>query len=389
MTVPKDLEDKIEAFKQRLNRGSYEGSLIVAQQTIQILMRIVSHTKWANARELLRTVSTEGRKLMAVQPSESVVGNMVRRVLKIIREEYHASDEKHMDEKDTQESLHKLLLADETEDDYSQPKPNMISRVQQSIQELLSELETSSDSIAAQAPEHIHASEIIMTAGHSRTVEAFLLRAAKKDKREQPKGPLKFHVIVAECAPFYSGHELAVRLAEAGIETTVITDSAIFAMMSRCNKVIVGTHSVMADGGLKALSGIHSLALAAKHHSVPLIVCTSLYKLCPLYQYSCDQDTFNKFVNPKDVLAYEDGQEMSTTIVNPVFDYIPPHLVTLYVTNIGGHAPSYVYRLLGELYHPSDYELDSGERPNLDTSPSEPAAAAACDGTRRVAEAPA
>lgn len=33
------------------------------------------------------------------------------------------------------------------------------------------------------------------------------------------------------------GHEMAVNLAKAGIETTVMTDAAIFAVMSRVNKV--------------------------------------------------------------------------------------------------------------------------------------------------------
>jgi len=41
-------------------------------------------------------------------------------------------------------------------------------------------------------------------------------------------------------------------------------------MMSRVNKVLIGTHSVMADGGLKAACGTHTLALAAKHYSVPV-----------------------------------------------------------------------------------------------------------------------
>lgn len=44
-----------------------------------------------------------------------------------------------------------------------------------------------------QALEHIHSNEVIMTIGRSRTVEAFLKDAARKRK---------FHVIVAECAPF-------------------------------------------------------------------------------------------------------------------------------------------------------------------------------------------
>lgn len=46
-----------------------------------------------------------------------------------------------------------------------------------------------------------------------------------------------FHVIVAESAPSFQGQTLAAALGAAGIETTLITDSAIFAMMSRVNKV--------------------------------------------------------------------------------------------------------------------------------------------------------
>lgn len=53
--------------------------------------------------------------------------------------------------------------------------------------------EGTTENIAAQALEHIHSNEVIMTIGFSRTVEAFLKEAAQKRK---------FHVIVAECAPF-------------------------------------------------------------------------------------------------------------------------------------------------------------------------------------------
>lgn len=33
-------------------------------------------------------IRTEGQRMTAAQPSETTVGNMVRRVLKVIREEY-------------------------------------------------------------------------------------------------------------------------------------------------------------------------------------------------------------------------------------------------------------------------------------------------------------
>ena len=76
---------------------------------------------------------------------------------------------------------------------------------------------------------------------------------------------------MAEGGPSLSGHEMAVNLSKAKIKTTLISDVAIFAMMSRVNKVIIGTHSVMANGGLRAISGSHTVAQAAKHYSVPVI----------------------------------------------------------------------------------------------------------------------
>lgn len=38
--------------------------------------------------ELMDIIRREGRRMTAAQPSETTVGNMVRRVLKLIREEY-------------------------------------------------------------------------------------------------------------------------------------------------------------------------------------------------------------------------------------------------------------------------------------------------------------
>jgi translation initiation factor eIF-2B subunit beta len=42
---------------------------------------------------------------------------------------------------------------------------------------------------------------------------------------------------VAEGAPRYDGHVMARKLADAGIQTTAIADSMVFAMMARANKV--------------------------------------------------------------------------------------------------------------------------------------------------------
>ena len=100
-------------------------------------------------------------------------------------------------------------------------------RVFEIIEELTHDIDSCSEEISKQAIEHIHASEIILNIGRSRTVERFLKNAAKT---------CKFEVIVAEAAADFSGHQMASNLAKAKISTTVIKDSAIFAMMARANK---------------------------------------------------------------------------------------------------------------------------------------------------------
>lgn len=161
---------------------------------------------------------------------------------------------------------------------------------------------------------------------------------------------------MAEGAPDFGGHKLARALAEAGIESTAIADSSIFAMMARVNKVstsqgiaqhpshlhvvfeavwetciacceqmwthkenmseglfqcavhsqrviceglkalqvLIGAQSLLANGGVMAPCGAHLVALAAKRHSVPFVVLAGLHKLSPLFPHD-PSTTFNDF----------------------------------------------------------------------------------------------
>lgn len=343
----KEVDNDIAAFIDNLKQGRLSGSYDVAKRTVLLLKKLVSERQWTDAKTLMDIIRKDGQRLINAQPTEAAVGNMVRKVLKIVREEQAGHQET-----EHQESLQKLLggqkeNANETQQEVS--KLGLKEAVIDSIGELLVELETSAYNIAEQAPDYIHANEVIMTYGKSKTVQAFLKKAAKK---------IKFQVIVAEHTPYYDGHEMAASLAKDGITTTVITDAAVFAVMARVNKVIIGTHTVMANGGLKAISGSHALALAAKHYSTPLIVCAAMFKLSPQYLCSYNQDAFNVFTSPHDVMNYSEGEILShVQMHNPVFDYVPPELVTSFISNTGGKAPSYIYRSLTELYHPEDYNM--------------------------------
>lgn len=128
---------------------------------------------------------------------------------------------------------------------------------------------------------------------------------------------------------------MVATLTKAHIKTTLISDAAIFAMMSRVNKVIIGTHTVVANGGLRAITGSHVVAQAAKHYSVPVMVLLPLYKLSPLYLCSYEQHTFNKHVSPTQGVINGANAPLMEKIqaYNPVFDYVPPELVTLFISN--------------------------------------------------------
>lgn len=239
--------------------------------------------------------------------------------------------------------------------DYSFPPayfvhyPHFRPAVMEAMKEIMLDLEDTYKNIDNQATSHIHAGEVILVYGRSKTVESFLKAAAKKRQ---------FQVIVCESAPHFAGHIMAKSLADSGIDTTVIYDSATFATMARVNKVLMPAHAVLANGGLIAPSGSHMVALAAAQNSVPVVSITGMFKLCPLFPHE-GQDTLQDLVSPSSVVdRIELNNEVMDQVefINPVHDYIPPHLINLFVTNIGAFQPSYVYRLLAEYYHSDDWE---------------------------------
>jgi len=297
--LPAVVQREIGAFSARLRRQQKHTSADVARQALKIMREVVTHTAVRDVSWLISSIKLTGQLLIAAQPHELVIGNMVRRVLHIVREEMQDSTlsrepsvppaggsgdapappaASSMVMKGP--SLMKMLDAVEAPDYSSQPAKDLKKPIHAAITELDEEISTAHEQIADQATEHIHANEVILTHGRDPTVETFLRAAHKK----RP-----FEVVVAQTAPANEGHATAARLAEAGIATTLIADGAIFAMMARVNKVIVGAHAVMANGGLYASASCHLLAIAAQHHSVPLVVCAGLYKLAPLFPSGPEQ----------------------------------------------------------------------------------------------------
>jgi len=213
----------------------------------------------------------------------------------------------------------------------------------------MDELETVHDNVASYATDHIHPAEIILTVGYSRTVEAFLKAAARKRK---------FTVIVAETAPSFSGRTMANSLSGSGIETVIIPDACVFALMPRCSKLALGAHVVLADGSLLSSVGSLLVARAAKAHLVPIVCCTGMFKFSPVFL--ADDYSVSDFGPPSDVLdlnvtGLEDGSlplclREDCEVLNPYYDRVPADLINLFVTNLGAYPSTMCYRLLTDMY---------------------------------------
>ena len=111
------------------------------------------------------------------------------------------------------------------------------------IEEVITESELSKEEITAHAREHINDNDVILTYHTSSTLTNFFIEA---------KETANFEVIVCETAPKFTGHQTAQVLAKQGIKTSLVPDSASFAIMARVDKVIITAHGIMATGGIVA-----------------------------------------------------------------------------------------------------------------------------------------
>ncbi len=114
---------------------------------------------------------------------------------------------------------------------------------------------------------------VVLTHSHSATVRDALIAAKISG--------LRFRAIATESRPMSEGVTLARELAEAGIEVTLIIDSAMLGGMERASLVLVGADSVSMRG-LTNKTGTAMLADIARARNVPLYSACGSEKFLPL-----------------------------------------------------------------------------------------------------------
>lgn len=314
----------------------------LALQVIRPLQRQLQSTEAATAQDLIKLVRDKAADYARRDLVDSVSQNACRRVLKIIREEAA-----HCLGASAQlwSSLQNSLFMCEQPIDYTQVSADKVrGPVATSISELTMELESSLDDLASHGAAHIGENEVVLTLGYSNSVAEVLRTAASA---------CRFQVIVCDSGPNFTGTRMLQLLrAVPQVDSTLISDAQAFAAMSRVHRCLLSAQTVFADGGLRAECGTHGLLLAAKRHSVPVIVCAPTHKLAPAYH---NVERGNQYLNPACLL----DETLSFAEVHcPKYDLVPPGLVTLFVTNHGGVSPAHLHRCLADQYHQDDYCID-------------------------------
>ncbi|KAK4147958.1 uncharacterized protein C8A04DRAFT_33527 [Dichotomopilus funicola] len=401
------LEASIESLIFLLKRRQVKGDEC-AKATAYILRQVVAKAKWNDVDQLLSRIASAGSRLARAAPLEPVIGNVVRRVLGLIRDE--ASEDRNADDiaseaaSDIQtltpatnpsvqppqrpalphrptlsalssglqvsKSMFNLLSVAEPGDSpmtgastpMSQAQPASIhslrSEVMDGIEEILDEINQADDQIAGFAEIQIHPGDYVLAYQPSRTVERFLVKAASKRR---------FTVVIAGLEASGAGTEapyasLRKRLNSAGVKTVNLASNGLMAYIPRVNKVIFSAKAVYQNGGLLVDSGSCIAAQAAHEYLKPVIALCPVYKFCP--EDPSDEVSRGELGNPSDYVSYANGPAVGALDVeNTVTDYIPPDLVDVYLTNLGPQTQHHLANILADHYKTEDtgFSLQLGE----------------------------
>lgn len=182
----------------------------------------------------------------------------------------------------------------------------------------------------------------ILTHCHSSTVEKVL-------KATHQEG-IDFFVYITETRPLFQGRITAKNLTEAGIKTTMITDSAAPYTLSHLdeieiNQVILGCDAIALDGSCVNKIGSFALSLAAREAKIPLYIVSTLLKFDP--RAKTGKEIRIEERQPSEIWEHPPKE---LRIINPTFDIIPEDKIEGFVTEFGTIVPRKIKTIIKKNY---------------------------------------
>jgi len=153
-------------------------------------------------------------------------------------------------------------------------------------------------------------------------------------------------VIAGETRPLLQGSRLtAWEMRRAGIPVRVITDGMAASAMrgGDVDVVLVGADRIAANGDVANKIGTYALAVAAKHHHVPFIVCAPWSTVDPATAGGDGIVVEERASGEVRLVAGVPVVAEGADTWNPAFDITPANLITAIVTDRGVHRPPYSF----------------------------------------------
>ncbi|CAI6097804.1 unnamed protein product [Clonostachys chloroleuca] len=413
------LELSIENLVSLLKRRQIKGAEPCAVATAHIILQVVARSKWQNVDGLLDNVSRVGRKLVTAAPTELVIGNIVRRVLGLIRDE--AAEDRNEPQSEDPSDGHatptdavpnSTVAKQDSAGGYLNNSPGPQSRpgliVSQSSvnipKSLFHLLSASPPADSDHAPGSPFAGSGTSTPQHHKnsSSQVHALRSEVIDGIEEIKDEIsqvddqiaaladvqihsgdyllvhrpsptverfilraavkrKFTVLIVTEPPRKHLAEVQhasfrKKLSAAKITVVNILNGGLMAYMARVDKVILGAKAIVANGGVISDAGAAAIARAAKESGNAVIVLGGIYKLSPETPFG--EDEVIEWADPSSYVDFADGQLVgSVDIRTAATEMVPADLIDTYVTNLGTHTRDHLSTLIADHYKPEDIDF--------------------------------
>ena len=343
--------EKSQRYKQiielvlAVRRRQHTSSRWIAEQTLKLLQQCIKESK--TLADIKNDITEVCEKLMSSVPFTVVVKNICQRIINLMNEELAKTNEEQCTY-DVKRSKSFSVI------DYLL-KPNHFTEIDGNAQtvkdallnfinDMFKELETAYSEMSDYAIDYIHQNDVVLTVGYSQSVFCFIKKAAKL---------AKFSVLVTEHAPFYDGIQMVNKLREVpNVSASVISDSAVFAVMPIITSVICSCRAVFADASFITASFIQSVALAARHYAKPVIALYLKIKLTesfmtPNYSYAV-------LSSPLDIYSSTGDFPDNLTILVPDGDLLHFSDASIFINEDGPHIQNEVFTQVQNIYNPND-----------------------------------
>lgn len=380
-----EINELINKFLQSLKTNSQptsRSSYTISLETLNVLKKFIGFMKFHTTEEFMNNlkkldllmegnIKPKGIIGSAVLKKEFCCGNMIRRVIFMLREEINNYNSTIKQNHDSEDNLASKpvgsmfdLLARLPKEQASSNSNNKGKKFDirataiNIIRELTDEVKNIDEQIFQIGVDLIHDNEILLIpTPDSKTILNFLINV-KKNKNWKKRN---FTCIITESYPnnIDKAQKFALKLSDLGIDTIIIPDSMIFAVMSKIGKVIIGCKQIFSNGSaIVSSTGVQTVVQCAKEFRVPIIVMAGLYKLSSISPFDIKENYLEvggskltgSLLPKQHTVVGDEGDYSRLIMVNNINDFIAAEFIDIIITNTGAYSPSFMYRVVADNY---------------------------------------